>query len=83
MKEMTNELFLLMLPGAALILLGILYVRKGLLPTPQPYKKNHSSSAEHTAERQKTANLAAGIALLIAGVILIVFFATIPFGEFW
>ncbi|OWA35910.1 hypothetical protein B9G55_08480 [Saccharibacillus sp. O16] len=75
---MTNEQILLMLPGVALILLGILYVRRGLLPTPQPYRRGDGASTEQTAARQKTANLAAGVALLIAGLILIVFFVMIP-----
>ncbi len=77
---MTNEWFLLMIPGAALILLGLLYVRKGLLPTPRPYRQKEGEAPEHSANRQKTADFTAGVALLIAGLILIVFFVTVPSG---
>lgn len=73
-------MFLLMLPGAALILLGILYLRRGLLPTPRPYRQNEDRVSEHSASRQKTANFAAGVALLIAGIILIVASVTVPSG---
>lgn len=79
---MTNEWFLLMLPGAALILLSILYLRRGLLKTPRPYRQSENRAREHSAARQKTANFAAGVALLIAGIILIVFFVTVPSGLF-
>ncbi|NGZ76418.1 hypothetical protein [Saccharibacillus alkalitolerans] len=67
----------LALPGIALILLGIMYVKKGLLPVPEPYKKHGGGAVADAAARQKTANFAAGVALLIAGAILILFFAAV------
>lgn len=75
-------MFLLMLPGAALILLGILYLRKGLLKAPPPYRQSENGVSEHSASRQKTADFAAGVALLIAGIVLIVASLKVPSGLF-
>jgi len=75
---MTIHSMILWIPGIALILLGVLYLRKGLHPSPEPYRRDSGRSAAVSAERHKTANLTAGIAFVIAGIILIVFFAAVP-----
>jgi len=74
---MTIHSMVLWIPGIALILLGILYMRKGMYPPPEPYRRSAERSTG-AAEKNKTANLTAGIAFVIAGIILIVFFAAVP-----
>jgi hypothetical protein len=66
------------LPGIALILLGAFYLRKGSMPRMEPYRKDEPWDRNDAAAREKTGNLAAGVAFLIAGLILIFFFGTVP-----
>ncbi|WP_172255135.1 hypothetical protein [Saccharibacillus deserti] len=75
---MPIESLWLLLPGIALILLGAFYLRKGFMPTVEPYRKNEKREGNSAAAREKTASLAAGAAFLIAGLILILFFTTVP-----
>ncbi|MEJ8305683.1 hypothetical protein [Saccharibacillus sacchari] len=68
----------LLLAGIALILLGVLYLRRGFLPRPEPYRKSEDWKTGGAVSRGRTAELAAGTALVIAGIILILFFASMP-----
>lgn len=68
----------LLFPGIALILLGVLYLRRGFLPRPEPYRKSEDWGYGGAVSRERTAKLAAGSALVIAGIILIIFFAAVP-----
>jgi len=69
--------FLAVLSGIALILLGAFYLRKAALPVVEPYRKNEHGERSADGSREKAANLAAGAAFMIAGLILILFFTTV------
>ncbi|WP_172194533.1 hypothetical protein [Saccharibacillus qingshengii] len=69
--------FLVLLTGIALMGLGAFYLKKGTLPAVEPYRKNEHGERSADGSREKAANLAAGAAFMIAGLILILFFTTV------